>query len=91
MGRFIAVIAIVVVVSVLGVVGTNDAPISENQYTKSGIVQEIDGNVVRVLLNNGEMWSFYGEDYEAGQEVTCIFDDMGTRTDTWDDELVDVK
>lgn len=38
------------------------------------IITEIEGDLVTVeTLNGGELYAFYGDDYEVGSEIICTF------------------
>lgn len=55
-------------------------------------IVEVDGNVVTVMDNNGELWEFYSTaNFLIGEEVEVEFDDSGTPDWIYDDCIVSVK
>lgn len=41
-------------------------------YSKEGIVQEIDNDLITVIDNEGMLWTYYGSNVKVGNEVTLI-------------------
>jgi len=70
------------------------APIGNDKanhfYSATAIVDSLDTNndVVTCVDYNGNIWTFYGvEDWQEGDIVSLLMNDMGTAT-IYDDEIV---
>jgi hypothetical protein len=69
------------------------APIGNNEadhlYPKTAIVDRLEDNDIVVCVDcNENVWTFYGvEDWQEGDIVSLLMDDMGTAT-IYDDEIV---
>jgi len=62
-------------------------------YPHTALVIDINVELDRVTVtdNNGEEWAFNGvDDWETGDIVSMIMDNMGT-TKIYDDEIIKVK
>ena len=62
----------------------------EAHYTREVTVVSVQDNQVTVEDNQGYLWSFIGEDYKKGQELTVVMYDNHT-TKITDDEIIKVK
>jgi hypothetical protein len=62
----------------------------ESTYTRDVVVTKVDCIEVTVQDKQGHHWSFYGDDYTVGQEITVVMNDNHTSIIT-DDRIVDVK
>ena len=80
--RILIVVAIIMVLSVVGML--------ETTYTRDVVVTDVDCIEVTVEDRQGHRWSFYGDDYTVGQEITVVMNDNHTSIIT-DDRIVDVK
>lgn len=80
--RILIVVAIIMVLSVVGML--------ETTYTRDVVVTDVDCIEVTVEDRQGHHWSFYGDDYTVGQEITVVMNDNHTSIIT-DDRIVDVK
>ena len=70
------------------------APVGNNEidhlYPTTAIVDSLDtdNDLVACVDCNGNIWTFYGiEDWQEGDFVSLLMDDMGTAT-IYDDEIV---
>lgn len=86
-------IAILFTLSACGVSATAETvqPQESNLYAKTAVVIDVnpDENVVACEDHEGEVWEFYGtEDFEEGDILGLLMDDMGTET-IFDDEIVE--
>ena len=80
--RIVLVVAIIMVLSVVGML--------ESTYTRDVVVTDVDCIEVTVEDRQGHHWSFYGDDYTVGQEITVVMNDQHTSS-IYDDTIVDVK
>lgn len=76
---------VVVAITVIGLVG-----MIETTYTRDVVVTKVDCIEVTVQDKQGHHWSFYGDDYTVGQEITVVMNDQHTSS-IYDDTIVDVK
>ena len=80
--RILIVLAVVIVIGIVGMI--------ETTYTRDVVVTKVDCIEVTVQDKQGHHWSFYGDDYTVGQEITVVMNDNHTSIIT-DDRIVDVK
>ena len=76
------VVVAIVVVGLMGMI--------ESTYTRDVVVTKVDCIEVTVQDKQGHHWSFYGDDYTVGQEITVVMNDNHTSIIT-DDKIIDVK
>lgn len=76
---------VVVAIVVISLMGTIEAT-----YTREAVVTNVDCIEVTVEDEQGHRWSFIGDEYKVGQEITLVMNDNHTSIIT-DDEIVDVK
>ncbi len=65
-----------------------------NYYPETGVVVECDEKHDAVIVRSsiGVMLQFYGiRDYQTGDIVSMIMDDMDTPGSFWDDLIIDVQ
>jgi hypothetical protein len=62
----------------------------ESTYTRDVIVTKVDCIEVTVQDKQGHHWSFYGDDYTVGQEITVVMNDQHTSS-IYDDTIINVK
>jgi hypothetical protein len=79
------IVIVLVVITVIGLMG-----MIETTYTRDVVVTKVDCIEVTVQDKQGHHWSFYGDEYKVGQEITVVMDDNHTSIIT-DDRIVDVK
>ena len=79
------VLVVVVAIVVIGLMG-----MIESTYTRDVVVTKVDCIEVTVQDKQGHHWSFYGDDYTVGQEITVVMNDQHTSS-IYDDTIVDVK
>ncbi len=66
------------------------ASIITSRYSKNVIVDNVKGDTVTILDENGYYWEFYGEGYTKGEKLTVVFNSNGTPS-IYDDEIVKIK
>ena len=76
------VVVAIVVVGLMGMI--------ETTYTRDVVVTDVDCIEIIVEDKQGHCWSFIGDDYTVGQEITVVMNDNHTSIIT-DDRIVDVK
>lgn len=79
------IVIVLVVITVIGLMGT-----IETTYTRDVVVTDVNCIEVTVEDRQGHRWSFFGDEYKVGQEITVVMNDNHTSTIT-DDRIVDVK
>lgn len=77
----LALVAVVVVIGGFTLAGT-----IETHYTRESTVTEVADNLIYVEDDLGNLWSFYGDDFKAGDRVRLYIYDNGT-TPVEDDEI----
>lgn len=56
----------------------------------NGVVSSVDAEYIYVSTNDGNGWVLdYENDFEIGNELTIVFDDMETES-IYDDEIISV-
>ena len=80
--RIVLVVVAIVVVGLMGMI--------ESTYTRDVVVTDADCIEITVQDKQGHHWSFYGDEYKVGQEITVVMNDNHTSIIT-DDRIVDVK
>lgn len=80
--RIVIVLAIIMVIGLMGMI--------ETTYTRDVVVTDVDCIEVTVEDRQGHRWSFIGDEYKVGQEITVVMNDNHTSIIT-DDRIVDVK
>lgn len=80
--RIVIVLAVIIIIGLMGMI--------ESTYTRDVVVTKVDCTEVTVQDKQGHHWSFYGDDYTVGQEITVVMNDNHTSIIT-DDRIVDVK
>ena len=79
------IIIVLTIITVFGLIG-----MMESTYTRDVIVTDVDCIEVTVEDRQGHRWSFLGDEYKVGQEITVVMNDNHTSRIT-DDKIVDVK
>ena len=79
------VIVVLTIITVIGLVG-----MVETTYTRDVVVTDVDCIEVTVEDRQGHRWSFLGDEYKVGQEITVVMNDNHTSRIT-DDKIVGVK
>ena len=62
----------------------------ETRYTREVTVIDVQGDVVKVTSDRGVVWTFEGEGFIEGQEITVVMDTQHT-TKIKDDKIIRVK
>ena len=62
----------------------------ETRYTREVTVIDVQGDVVKVMSDRGIVWTFEGEGFVEGQEITVVMDTQHT-TKIKDDKIIRVK
>ena len=75
----------VAVILAIGIVGG-----METRYTREVTVIDVQGDVVKVMNDRGIVWTFEGEGFVEGQEITVVMDTQHT-TKIKDDKIIRVK
>ena len=57
-----------------------------NFYTIPCEVVKVDNTTVTILTQEGEVFEFYGDNYQEGDEIVVLFNSNGTTT-TIDDKV----
>lgn len=57
----------------------------ESTYTRNAVVAQIDNGLVSADDESGNTWTFWGDDFYIGQEVTLVMDDNHTTSNIYDD------
>ena len=86
----VVVVALVLFVTVIGVVAVATAEI----YPRAGRIVEVNRFEDTVVFVDGAgfLWQFYGaEDYAVGDIIACIYWDADTPDVITDDEVIDVQ
>ena len=79
------IILVLVIITIIGLMG-----MIESTYTRDVIVTDVDCIEVTVEDRQGHRWSFFGDNYTVGQEITVVMNTNNTDSIT-DDKIVDVK
>lgn len=82
----IAVLALVLFFVLLGRVGY-----WESHYNRDGKVVEVNGEVITVEDNCGNLWDFYGDGYKVNDEVRMLMDSHHTDNIITDDTIERVE
>lgn len=64
---------------------------TEHHYTREVTVVDVDCIEVTVEDRQGHRWSFFGDGYTQGQEITVVMYDNTTDSRIVDDEIIRVK
>jgi hypothetical protein len=80
--RIVIVLTIITVIGLMGML--------ESTYTRDAVVTDVDCIEVTVEDSQGHRWSFIGDEYKVGQEITLVMNDNHTSIIT-DDRIIDVK
>lgn len=64
-----------------------------NYYPDTGIVTDVDEvrGIVTITNGIGIAYSFFGDGYELGDVCSLMMDDMDTRSNVYDDEIIDAR
>ena len=63
----------------------------EHNYTRQAIVTDVDCIEVTAKDNSGHYWSFYGDNYSIGDELTLEMYDNNTPNNIYDDVVKGIK
>lgn len=63
----------------------------EGHDSRNAKVTDIKGSEIIVVDETDNVWSFYGDGYEVGQNVKLIVDNNHTYNKLSDDEIIKVK
>lgn len=80
--RIVIVLAVIMVIGLMGMI--------ETTYTRDAVVTDVNCIEITVEDGQGHRWSFIGDEYKVGQEITLVMNDNHTSVIT-DDRIVDVK
>ena len=58
-------------------------------YTESATVREINGDLITIETDQQQLFDFFGDGYNPGDEITVLFVDQGTKQ-IEDDSIIDV-
>lgn len=58
-------------------------------YTESATVREISGDIVTIETEQQQLFDFFGDGYNPGDEITVLFSDNDTKQ-IKDDSIIDV-
>ena len=62
-----------------------------NVYLQEAKVYEVKEEEVIVEVSDGNLYGFYGSEWELGDKCVLIMDDMGTEDITDDEIIMEVK
>ena len=60
-------------------------------YTREATVIEVNDNIVTVVDDTNNFWSFEGTDFNVNDKVTMTMDSMNTDLNIYDDEIINVE
>lgn len=63
----------------------------ETHYTREATVIEVNDNIVTVVDNTNNFWSFEGTEFNVNDKVTMTMDSMNTDLNIYDDEIINVE
>ena len=63
----------------------------ETHYTRKATVIEVNDNIVTVVDDTNNFWSFEGTEFNVNDKVTMTMDSMNTDLNIYDDEIIDVE
>lgn len=63
----------------------------ENHYTIACVVDTINKDNITIKDKTGNLWSFYGDGFKAGDRVKVTFYNNTTNNTRYDDEIIKVK
>lgn len=63
----------------------------EAHYTREATVIEVNDNIVTVIDDTNNLWSFKGTDFNVNDKVKITMDSMNTDLNIYDDEITNVK
>lgn len=74
----------IVTIIILAVISLNST-----LYLTNATVIDVADDLVTVEDDNGNVWAFYGTDYQINDSLKCVFDGKNTTT-IYDDEIVNI-
>ena len=63
----------------------------ESHYIREATVIEVTDNIVTVIDDTNNLWSFKGTDFNVNDKVKMTMDSMNTDLNIYDDEITNVK
>lgn len=63
----------------------------ETHYTREATVIEVNDNIVTVVDDTNNFWSFEGTKFNVNDKVTMTMDSMNTDLNIYDDEIINVE
>ena len=63
----------------------------EAHYTREATVIEVNDNIVTVVDNTNNFWSFEGTEFNVNDKVKMTMDSINTDLNIYDDEIIDVE
>ena len=63
----------------------------EAHYTREATVIEVSDNIVTVVDDTNNFWSFEGTKFNVNDKVTMTMDSMNTDLNIYDDEIINVE
>ena len=63
----------------------------ESHYTREATVIEVTDNIVTVVDDTNNLWSFEGTNFNVNDKVKMTMDSMNTDLNIYDDEITNVK
>lgn len=63
----------------------------DTHYTMNCEVDNVDGEVITVIDQTGNLWDFCGDDFHRGDRVKVTFFNNTTDSTRYDDEIIKVE
>lgn len=63
----------------------------EVYYTREATVIEVNDNIVTVVDDTNNFWSFEGTEFNVNDKVKITMDSMNTDLNIYDDEIINVE
>jgi len=63
----------------------------ESHYTREATVIKVNDNIVTVVDDTNNFWSFEGTEFNVNDKVTMTMDSMNTDLNIYDDEIINVE
>lgn len=80
------ILTIAIIASIACVTSVNKFTAAHTRTAEAEVI-EINDNVVAVETADGNIWEFYGEGYEVGQQVKVLFSNNGSPNCYKDDTI----
>lgn len=72
------------------VCGFSFCSVYESTYTRSAVVAQIDNGLISADDESGNTWTFWGDDFFIGEEITLVMDTNHTDSNIYDDIVKNV-